>query len=82
MNIKQAWKLSLITTAVLWVTGIVTVPFTSTAAMEWIETAGISDRGWAIFLAHQFENAIYSFGRIPLLFSIFVAFSIWTGPKE
>lgn len=76
MKLGGAFRLAMLATLVLWVTGVVTVPFSSRTAMEFANIKDFQDFESAM-LAYQLENMIYAIGRVPLLFATFVAYGTW-----
>lgn len=74
MKPLEALRLSLLTTAVLWFTGFVTVPFSNHGAREFLVAAGYGDVQNFAWLASQVENFAYTVGRIPLMFAAYLAF--------
>jgi hypothetical protein len=77
MKLRGAINLALFTTVVLWVTGVVTVPFSGRTAMELAPLFGVEDEASRIMLEYQLENMIYAVGRVPLLLATFVAYGMW-----
>lgn len=74
MKPREALRLSILTTLVLWFTGFVVVPFSNTGARELLTVMGFSgpNFGW---WASQLENFAYTIGRVPLMFAAYIAFS-------
>ena len=75
MKPMQALRLSLLTTLVLWFTGVVVVPFVGQGAKDLLPLSGVSYGQNFYWFASQFENLAYTLGRVPLLFAVFLVFS-------
>ena len=67
---------SILITAVLWFTGLVTVPFANIAAKHWLVLVLQPDNPRFAFWAYHIENILYAIGRLPLLFACMVAIYI------
>lgn len=77
MKLSGAIRLALLTTVVLWVTGVVTVPFSNRTAMELVQLFDVEDEASRTMLAYQLENMIYALGRTPLFIATFLAYGMW-----
>ena len=74
MRPREAIRISILTTLVLWFTGFVVVPFSNTGAREFLTAIGFSGPKFE-WWSYQVENLVYTVGRIPLMFAAYVAFS-------
>lgn len=77
IDLKRCALGALLITLVLWVSGLVTVPFANQAARQWLALWISADAPGFSSWAHQVENLLYAVGRLPLLFAGLVALRIW-----
>jgi hypothetical protein len=62
--------------AVLFLTGLITVPFVNSSASQWLSLVIEKDSPNFVFIARQLENLIYAIGRLPILFSCMMALKL------
>lgn len=75
-SIRSCFLGALLMSAVLWFTGLVTVPFANSAAKHWLVVLMSPNHEMFSFWAYQLENLIYTIGRLPLLFACLIAIRI------
>lgn len=75
-SIRSCFFGALLISAVLWFTGLVTVPFANSAAKHWLVMVLSPEHERFAFWVYQLENIIYTIGRLPLLFACLIGIRI------